>query len=215
MIQHVWERCLASDAASVTVATDSKEIADAASAFGASVAMTRSDHQSGTDRIAEVVQQNGWRNERIVNVQGDEPMIPASSINQVAQLLDEPDADMATLAAPIDTDDAFASPDYVKVVTDKAGFALTFSRSPIPFARRPGHMDRLRHIGIYAYRAERLLALVEEPPCPLELTESLEQLRALYIGQSIRVAVANEIPPPGVDTQEDLDAVEALLDSTN
>ena len=214
MIQHVWERCCDSRATSVMVATDSQEIESVARSFGAKVAMTRSDHQSGTDRIAEVARAQGWTTERIVNVQADEPLMPPSASDQVAGCLDEmPEADMATLATPVESDEAFVSPDCVKVVVDNNGFALLFSRAPIPHPRRPGRMEALRHLGIYAYRADRLQALVEQPPCQLEQTESLEQLRALYIGQSIRVALANEVPPPGVDTQEDLDAIEALLGS--
>ena len=213
MIQHVWERCREADAASVTLATDSQEIVDAARAFGAQAMLTREEHQSGTARIAEVAGAKGWSGETcIVNVQGDEPLMPPAAIRQVAAcLIETPGAQLATLATPIIDDADQARPDCVKVVCDQAGRALYFSRSLIPFPRNKTAVPVLRHLGIYAYRADSLMTLVQEPPCDLERTESLEQLRALWIGQTIAVAQAVEVPPPGVDTQSDLDAVAAVI----
>ncbi|MEO1327742.1 MAG: 3-deoxy-manno-octulosonate cytidylyltransferase [Pseudomonadota bacterium] len=213
MIQHVWERCREAQAVSVTIATDSQEIVAAATAFGAQAMLTREDHQSGTDRIAEVAEARGWGGQTcIVNVQGDEPLMPPAAIRQVAQCLaDTSGADLATLATPITDEVDKTRPDCVKVVCDEAGKALYFSRSLIPFPRTATAAPVLRHLGIYAYRADSLLAFVHEPPCDLERTESLEQLRALWIGQTIAVAEAVEVPPPGVDTQSDLDAVAAVI----
>lgn len=212
LVQHVWERCQESGAESVTIATDSEQIRSAAVEFGAQVAMTRSDHQSGTDRIAEVATQMGWQDELIVNVQGDEPLMPPEAIDQVARCLSrESQADMATLATPITDEAEWRRTDCVKVVTDRAGFALLFSRAPIPHRRGGGMAAALRHLGIYGYRADRLRRLVAEPPCQLELSESLEQLRALWIGQRILVEEAVALPPPGIDTEDDIALVEAML----
>lgn len=212
LVQHVWERCQESGAESVTIATDSEQIRSAAVDFGAQVAMTRSDHQSGTDRIAEVATQMGWQDELIVNVQGDEPLMPPEAMDQVARCLcRESQADMATLATPITDEAEWRRTDCVKVVTDRAGFALLFSRAPIPHRRGGGMAAALRHLGIYGYRADRLRRLVVEPPCELELSESLEQLRALWIGQRILVEEAVAVPPPGIDTEDDIALVEAML----
>lgn len=216
VIQHVWRRACKAGAASVTVATDSQEIADACAAFGADVQMTAGTHQSGTDRIAEVADARGWRDQLIVNVQGDEPFMPVVAIRQVITLLeDNPSADLATLATPIDDDAQWRDPNCVKVVTDAAGFALLFSRAPIPFVRQPSGYEAMRHIGIYGYRADSLRRMVAAPPCVLEQTESLEQLRALWIGQRILVGRAKQTPPPGIDTQADLDAARRRLESSD
>ncbi len=205
VVQRVWERAIAAGPASVCIATDSDRIASVCEGFGAEVEMTRSDHQSGSDRIAEVAARRGWQRERIVNVQGDEPFIPVASIRQVAGLLDG-DADIATLCVPIDDREQFEDPNCVKVVCDANGFALLFSRAPIPYPREDTGMRAQRHVGIYGYRADSLARMVAEPPCDLELTERLEQLRALWLGMRIRVEVAVEAPPPGIDTEADLAA---------
>ena len=216
MIQHVWQRAMESKAEQVLIATDDQRIADAAHAFGAEVAFTRADHPSGTDRLQEVAQQQGWsENIAVINVQGDEPLIPAAVINQVADiLLSHPRADIATLCEAISDEKQFRDPNAVKVVCNEAGEALYFSRAPIAYPR-DGLVDNdpvnkcwgYRHIGIYAYRAGFLHRYVSWPPCVLEQTEKLEQLRALYKGSVIQVAEACAHIPAGVDTQHDLDMV--------
>jgi 3-deoxy-manno-octulosonate cytidylyltransferase (CMP-KDO synthetase) len=222
LIHHVWERARASAADEVVVATDDPRIAAACDVFGADVALTRSDHQSGSDRIAEVVASRGWPGDTlVVNLQGDEPTMPPALIDQVAQgLAGHPAAEMATLAHPIDDAEALFDPHVVKVVLDAEGFALYFSRAPIPWHRDellggrrslPRQGTFLRHIGLYAYRAEFLARFVAWPPAPLELAESLEQLRVLWHGERIHVGVAAEAPGPGVDTAADLQRVTALL----
>lgn len=215
MIQHVWERAMESKAEQVLIATDDQRIADAAHAFGAQVAFTRADHPSGTDRLQEVAQQQGWSEHvAVVNVQGDEPLIPAAVINQVADvLLLNARADVATLCEAISDEKQFRDPNAVKVVCNEAGEALYFSRAPIAWPRE-GVIDKYwgyRHIGIYAYRAGFLHRYVSWPPCVLEQTEKLEQLRALYKGSVIQVEEACMHIPAGVDTQHDLDIVRAHL----
>ena len=223
MIQHVWEQARKSSAARVVVATDDARIVDACLAFGAEVVLTREDHNSGTDRLAEVAAQLGLAADAIVvNVQGDEPMIPPAVIDQVASnLAAHPEALMSTLAEPIDDVAALFNPNVVKVATDINGLALTFSRAPLPWARDAFARDRdqlpagvpyRRHIGIYAYRAGFLHDFVSWGPCWLEDTECLEQLRALWHGVRIHVADALEAPPAGVDTAEDLERVRRLLE---
>ncbi|MEM7764743.1 MAG: 3-deoxy-manno-octulosonate cytidylyltransferase [Pseudomonadota bacterium] len=212
LIEHVWRRAIAVDATSVVIATDSPQVADVASGFGADVAMTDPAHQSGTDRVAEVARQRDWQDDLVINVQGDEPFIPLSAIRQVVTLLrDDATADIATLSAPISDDNQWQDPNCVKVISDRAGRALVFTRAPVPYRRHNGGHPAQRHIGIYGYKAASLHALVAEPPCALELTESLEQLRALWIGQTIVVAEAVDVPPPGIDTPADLAAARALL----
>lgn len=218
MIQHVWERAMESKAEQVLIATDDQRIADAAHAFGAEVAFTRADHPSGTDRLQEVVQQQGWSDDRaVVNVQGDEPLIPAAVINQVADvLLLNARADVATLCEAISDEKQFRDPNVVKVVCNEAGEALYFSRAPIAWPREGVVENKCwgyRHIGIYAYRAGFLHRYVSWPPCVLEQTEKLEQLRALYKGSVIQVAEACMPIPAGVDTQHDLDMVREYLSS--
>lgn len=213
IVQHVWERANRAQVDSVTIATDSEEIAEACNGFGADVALTAADHQSGTDRIAEVVSAREWHDALVVNVQGDEPFMPAAAISQVAALLQDSGADMATLSVPLTEPELVDDPNCVKVVANAAGDALYFSRSPIPFARQDVGHGYQRHVGLYAYRADVLTRLVAGGPCSLERTESLEQLRALFMGYRIAVAEAVESPPPGIDTQADLDRADQILRS--
>lgn len=222
MIQHVWEQACKSSAQQVVVATDDPRIVEACVAFGAQVLLTRVDHNSGTDRLAEVASQLGLAADAIVvNVQGDEPLIPPAIIDQVAaNLAGHPEAGIATLAEPIEDVQALFNPNVVKVSSDISGLALTFSRAPLPWARDALAQDRnvlpagvgyRRHIGIYAYRAGFLHDFVTWGPCQLEDTECLEQLRALWHGVRIHVADALQSPPAGVDTAEDLERVRRLL----
>jgi 3-deoxy-manno-octulosonate cytidylyltransferase (CMP-KDO synthetase) len=222
MVQHVYERALLSEADRVIIATDDSRIADAARAFGAEVCMTREDHPSGTDRLQEVVAQLGFApDDIVVNVQGDEPLIPPCVINQVAQnLMAEPHASIATLSEPIEDIESLLNPNVVKVVTDRNGLAMYFSRAPIAWPRDAFNHDKTtmptgfnwqRHIGIYAYRVGLLNSFVTWEPADVENTECLEQLRALWNGAKIHVAVANELPPAGVDTPEDLERLRALF----
>lgn len=221
MVVHVAARARASGAAEVVVATDHSDIAQAVQKHGFVSAMTRGDHMSGTDRIAEVAAQRGYPAERIVvNVQGDEPLIEAELIRSVArQLAAHPDAAIATACCPLTEAAQFANPNIVKVVLDKNGWALYFSRATIPYARDefaagitaiPARLPAYRHIGIYAYRCAFLARYAELAPAPIEQFEALEQLRALWHGYRIIVSVTRGAPAPGVDTQEDLDRVRVL-----
>ncbi|HEH9428631.1 TPA: 3-deoxy-manno-octulosonate cytidylyltransferase [Aeromonas sobria] len=225
MVQHVVEKALQSGADRVIVATDDQRVAQALAATGVEVCMTSPDHQSGTERLAEVCRHYGFAADTIiVNVQGDEPLIPPAIIRQVADNLAAATAPMATLSVPIkDAEEAFNS-NAVKVVTDKDGYALYFSRACIPWDRdRFAASDRAagsheqigghyqRHIGIYAYRAGFIQRYVDWAPSVLEQVEALEQLRVLWYGEKIHVAQALEAPPVGVDTQADLEKVRALL----
>lgn len=222
MVRHVWERARESGAGEVVVATDDARILAACEAFGAEAVLTRADHRSGTDRIAEVAAARGWADDvTVVNLQGDEPAMPPALIEQVARgLAGHPQAEMATLAYPIDDGESLFDPHVVKVVLDAEGYALYFSRAPIPWHRDefvggrrslPQSTPFLRHIGLYAYRAGLLPRFVSWPPAPLELAESLEQLRVLWHGERIHVGVAVQPPGPGVDTAADLQRVIALL----
>ncbi|MFO7285572.1 MAG: 3-deoxy-manno-octulosonate cytidylyltransferase [Gammaproteobacteria bacterium] len=214
MIAWVHDRARASGAAEVIVATDDERVAAAARAAGARVEITSSDHASGTDRIAEVAHRLGWPDERIVvNVQGDEPLMPPMLIAQVAELLaSRPDAAIATLMTPIESDEALRDTSTAKVVYDREGRALYFSRAPIPWSRDGDRAEPVRrHIGLYAYRVRDLKAITAEPPCALELCERLEQLRALWMGLTIVVADAVAPPGRGVDTEADLEAVRAAV----
>ncbi|KIH84525.1 3-deoxy-manno-octulosonate cytidylyltransferase [Pseudomonas batumici] len=224
MIQHTWEQARKSSAQRVVVATDDARIVEACRAFGAEVLLTREDHESGTDRLAEVATLLGLAADAIVvNVQGDEPLIPPVVIDQVAaNLAAHGEARMATLAEPIHDLEALFNPNVVKVTSDINGLALTFSRATLPWARDDFAVSReqlpqgvpfRRHIGIYAYRAGFLHDFVSWGPCWLETTERLEQLRALWHGVRIHVADALEAPPTGVDTAEDLDRVRRLLEA--
>jgi len=217
MIQWVYERARRSSAQQVIVATDDERIAAACRGFGAPVEITSAEHPSGTDRIAELARRFEWDDEQIVvNVQGDEPLISPVSIAQTARLLAwHPEATIATLAAPLDRDAQFEDPNFVKVVTTRAGWALYFSRAPIPWPRDGGVPEARRHIGLYAYRAGGLKAISASPPCALEEVEKLEQLRALWLGYRIIVADAAEPPSPAVDTEEDLARIRRLLEGSS
>ncbi|HQW80568.1 MAG: 3-deoxy-manno-octulosonate cytidylyltransferase [Rhodanobacteraceae bacterium] len=221
MILHVVDRALAAGAAEVVVATDDERIAAAVQGSGATVCMTRTDHPSGTDRLAEVAQRLAWPDQRIViNLQGDEPLAPVSGIRTVAETLAASAAAMATLATPLLNVEELFSPNCVKLVRAANGDALYFSRAPIPWARDalaaapdrlPEGFGFLRHIGIYGYRAGFLRRYVAMPVGTLERIESLEQLRVLEAGERIAVALAPEVFPAGVDTEADLARVEALI----
>jgi 3-deoxy-manno-octulosonate cytidylyltransferase (CMP-KDO synthetase) len=222
MIQWVYERARASKAHEVLIATDDLLIVSAAHSFGAETVLTATTHESGTDRIAEVARLRGWADSDIVvNVQGDEPVIPPALIDQVASLLiANPSAQIATLAAPITSISEFMDPNAVKVVTDGEGRALYFSRAPIPWERdgassgiisQTSFAGARRHVGIYAYRVSGLLRLASLKRTALEQHEKLEQLRALENGLEIRVADSVEQPGPDVNTAADLERVTALL----
>jgi 3-deoxy-manno-octulosonate cytidylyltransferase (CMP-KDO synthetase) len=222
MVQRVWEQASRSAASSLVIATDDTRIREVAEGFGAQVCMTSAQHPSGTDRLQQVAREMAWDDEQIVvNVQGDEPLIPPAVIDQVAaNLATRPQAGMATLCEPLETLEELLNPNAVKVVADREGMALYFSRAPIPWPRdafaqtrdaMPSQGQWQRHIGIYAYRTRFLHQYVTWEPAPLELLESLEQLRALYNGERIHVAPALQPVPGGVDTQQDLDAVCASL----
>ncbi|MEP7703527.1 3-deoxy-manno-octulosonate cytidylyltransferase [Paraglaciecola sp. 25GB23A] len=215
MVQHVYERAVESGASRVIVATDDLRIAKVVSDFGGHYCMTAAHHESGTERLAEVIDMEGFlSHELVVNVQGDEPFIPAINIQQVAENLHHhQQAEMATLAVKItDVEEAF-NPNVVKVITDKQGYALYFSRATIPYDRSR-FLDEevideigdyyLRHIGIYAYRAGFIKQYVSMSPSGLEQIESLEQLRVLWHGEKIHVDIARQTPPTGIDTPEDL-----------
>jgi 3-deoxy-manno-octulosonate cytidylyltransferase (CMP-KDO synthetase) len=216
MIQHVWQQACKSRAARVVIATDDKRIEEAAIAFGAEVCMTRDDHISGTDRLQEVAQTLDLADEQIiVNVQGDEPLIPPEVINQVAtNLANSSTAGVATLCEPLSSVVDFVNPNTVKVVSDAMGNALYFSRAPIPFPRDKslGSDNSLpenarRHIGIYAYKVVSINQFVHWTIAPLERLESLEQLRFLANGIAIHVADACATVPGGVDTEDDLQEI--------
>jgi 3-deoxy-manno-octulosonate cytidylyltransferase (CMP-KDO synthetase) len=221
VLEHVWLKARRSGAAGVFVATDDERIASAARGFGAEVVMTGGGHRSGTERAAEVADRQGWSDDTVVvNCQGDAPLIPPACIDQVAVLLAAaPGAAMATLCTPITTAGDYRNPNVVKVVCAADGRALYFSRSPIPAASHgapgagnlPGFPPSLRHVGLYAYRAGALRRLAAAPPCPLEVTESLEQLRALWLGLEIRVALSAGALGPDVDTPEDLERAAGFL----
>lgn len=222
MIEHVWLRACESQASRVVIATDDERIAQAAQAFGAEVMMTRADHPNGTARLAEVAARLQLpADAHIVNVQGDEPMLPAALIDLVAErLCADRQASIATLAEPIEEFDEMMRSSVVKVVCDVDGRALYFSRAPIPWDRDRFAAGRpefglgqgwLRHIGIYAYRADFLADYVTWAPAPIEQLEQLEQLRAMYYGHRIQVAVTPLDYPAGVDTPEDLERVRLLM----
>ena len=207
LIQHVYERARESAADVVHVATDDRRIADAVAEFGGACVLTRADHPSGTDRVAEVAQ--ALDADLVVNLQGDEPLVDPAALDLLPELLRrDPGADMATLAVPIGSAEQWHNPNCVKVVLDAAGNALYFSRSPIPFVRqgRPDFAARpspfLLHVGLYAYRRPFLLGLASSPTQPLEELEKLEQLRALALGHKIHVGVVSHASV-GVDTPED------------
>ncbi|MBR0344331.1 MAG: 3-deoxy-manno-octulosonate cytidylyltransferase [Rudaea sp.] len=230
MIRHVVRRAQAAGATQVVVATDDGRIAAALDGIGATIAMTRTDHASGSDRLAECAEQLGWPDDAIVvNLQGDEPLAPASGIRAVAAALAQNNVPMATLATPVVSAEELFNPNCVKVVRARDESALYFSRAPLPWARDafaqagagtgiaasdmplPQGIEFLRHIGIYAYRAGFLRRFAQLAPTMLERAESLEQLRALEYGFRIAVRLAPEPFPPGVDTAEDLAHAERVL----
>lgn len=222
MVEHVYRRACESGAEQVVIATDDARIETAARGFGAAVEMTAADHPSGTDRLAEVVERLGWPDDAIiVNLQGDEPLMPPALIRQVAEnLAAQPQAAIATLCTPITAAAEFFDPNVVKLVSDGAGFALYFSRAPIPWSRDafavsrerlPAGVAHRRHLGLYAYRAGFLRAYRSLTPAPLEGIEMLEQLRALWHGYRIHVADAVAQPGPGVDVEADAVRVEKAL----
>ena len=212
MVVRVCERARESGALAVHVATDDERIAAAVRRHGFTVAMTRADHASGTDRLAEAAGMLGLADEHIVvNVQGDEPLIPPALIRDVAHRLEtRRAAAMATACHPIHDAASAANPNVVKVVLDAQGYALYFSRAEIPFPREPG-APSYRHAGIYAYRVKFLKHYAELAPAPIEKAEALEQLRALWHGHRIAVVVSETDIPPGVDTPQDLQAVLRML----
>lgn len=220
MVQHVYERGLASGAHRVVVATEDNRVAEVAKAFGAEVALTKDSHATGTDRIAEVAEQLGLADDAIiVNLQGDEPFMPSELIAKVAHdLYTQPAASVATVAVPIQDYSEVKQSSIVKVVTDQHGMALYFSRASIPWDRASfDHKDPslssgyLRHLGLYAYRCGVLRRFTQWPPTRLEQLESLEQLRVLWHGERIYVAEVACAPAAGVDTPEDVIRVQKLL----
>jgi len=214
MVLHVFDRATEAAVGDVTIATDDRRVAEVCEAGGARAVMTRDEHASGTDRIAEVAAAAGWAGEDIViNVQGDEPDLPPECIRQLAKAMHEGHA-MATLATPVLTASEFEDPGVVKVVCDANGCALYFSRAGIPVDRDEGGFgSAYRHIGLYAYTVATLRQLTQEAPCAPERMEQLEQLRALYHGIRIRVLKAAAVPHRGVDTERDLDAVRKRMDA--
>lgn len=222
MIQHVYERALESGADNVIIATDDDRIAKAAEEFGAQVCMTSEKHHSGTDRITEVVNTLKYTDEQIiVNLQGDEPLMPPGVIRQVADSLEQySQASMSTVCSKIDTAAELFDPHIVKVVRDENDMAVYFSRASIPWDRDafastmevlPEMSIHFRHIGLYAYRVGFLRQYIQWAQCDLEKMESLEQLRAIWHGHKIHVAEALEVPPAGVDTERDLEMVKSHL----
>lgn len=224
MIEHVHRRGIESGATSVCVATDDERIRAAVQSFGGKAHMTSPDHQSGTDRLAEVAGIEGFADDAIVvNLQGDEPCIDPLAVAHVAAILARDGGDIATLATPIGSSAELFSPDVVKVIVDDAGLARWFTRAPVPWVRGafeaarvpPGELPEgvpfLRHLGLYAYRVSVLRRICAAPPHPHELAESLEQLRALAMGLTIRIGVLDEAPGHGVDTEADLARAERLL----
>lgn len=226
MVIRVAEQASLSGAEEIYIATDHQPILQVAQANGFNACMTRVDHASGTDRIAEVVALRGWSDDTIVvNVQGDEPLIPPALIRAVAEHLHQhPECAIATAAHTIHDEASLRNPNIVKTVLDKNGNALYFSRAPIPYPRDlfasnasalPSDLPVLRHIGIYAYRVSFLRAYSQLEPCALEHFEALEQLRALYHGYKIGVTIASDAPPAGVDTQADLELARQVFLANN
>ncbi len=221
MIAHVCERAKEANAEEIIVATDDERILNAVLALGFQAVLTRGNHDSGTERLAEVADKFSWSDDTIiVNLQGDEPLLPADYIRQVAHALaNQTQAGIATLAANIYEVDEIFNPNAVKVVLDKNGYALYFSRAPIPWHRATfattkeisAELSPLRHIGLYAYTAGFLKKYCAWKASPLEQIEALEQLRILWHGDKILVQIVDKAPPAGVDTLEDLQRVEAFL----
>jgi 3-deoxy-manno-octulosonate cytidylyltransferase (CMP-KDO synthetase) len=220
LLQWVWEAAVAAAPEQVIVAADQAEVLETCHSFGADARLTAASHDSGTDRVDEIARAAGWSDDTlVVNLQGDEPLMPPALIRQAAQLLaEDAAADIATLCHPLHSREEWLNPNVVKLVVDNAGYALYFSRAPIPWKREGTTVTSplpaglaFRHIGLYAYRVGALRRFSALPPASLEQCEMLEQLRALSHGLRIKVGVS-EIPPPrGVDTADDLAAVAALL----
>jgi len=220
LLQHVFERAVESEAREVIVATDDSRIRQAAETFGARVCMTGTHHRSGTERLAEVSRLQNWPADQVVvNLQGDEPLMPSELIDQCAALLHSGAVAMATLASPLASAEDFNNPNVVKVIVDSNDDAIYFSRAAIPYSRSPGTNElamhtALHHHGIYAYRTRVLQQIVAAPRSPLEESEQLEQLRAIEMGIRIRVGRPARRPGPGVDTEADLATVERLIASS-
>lgn len=213
MIEWVYRAAQQTNATEIVVATDDRRIADAVEGFGGQACMTDSSHRSGTDRILEVARKLGWDKDSIVvNLQGDEPLMPAANISQVAENLASNNCAMSTLHKKINLSQA-QDPNQVKLVHDQSGLALYFSRSIIPYDRDSRVKHYLGHIGIYAYRVNFIETFSELVPSELEIYESLEQLRALCNGFAIHTEIARELPGPGIDTKDDLVRVEKLMES--
>jgi len=222
MIQHTYERALETGVKDIVIATDDQRIFEVAKSFGADVVMTDPSHENGTERIAEVAEIKGWdKDDVLVNLQGDEPLVPKSLIEQTAQgLLQHPEAGMSSICTKIDDPEDAFDPNVVKVVLDCQGFAMYFSRASIPWDRdlyKEGQhkiteqMPVYRHIGMYGYRVSFLQEYTRMQQCPIEGTECLEQLRALWYGVKIHMGVTDTPPGHGVDTPDDIARVEALL----
>lgn len=221
LVQYTWEAARGSGADSVVIATDDAEVLKACRSFGADVRMTATTHNSGTDRINEVAQAAGWSDDTlVVNVQGDEPLMPPALVRRAAELLaTDPEADIATLCHPLHDVRDWLNPNIVKLVMDRRQHARYFSRAPIPWRRDGATRDNprlpeglaFRHIGLYAYRVAALKTFSALPTGVLEDCEALEQLRALENGLCIRVGVTDNPPPRGVDTEDDFQAVTKLL----
>lgn len=227
MLQHVYELSLESGAENVVIATDSEQIAEVAKGFGAEVCMTSADHQSGTERVAEAIVALGYDDEDIiVTVQGDEPLAPSELIHQVASNLVKYDGvKVATLCEPIKKPEDLFNPNVIKIVTNRRGYALCFSRAPITWEHNNPHFskadvakcvltgDHYRHIRLYAYRAGFLQEYVQWEQCAIEKMECLEQLRILWNCSRIQVGIAKKPMPMGVDTLEDLEAIRAIFEA--
>ena len=212
MIQWVYEAATSSVAEQVIVATDDSRIADVVTDFGGKVCITSSSHQTGSDRLVEVIEQLNWSDDTvIVNLQRDEPLMPSANMTQVARNLQVSNCHMATLHKTINHEHAL-DPNIVKLIYDYRNRAIYFSRSPIPYDRESSNEPYYGHIGIYAYRAAFLKTFTRLPVCELETREKLEQLRSLWHGYSIHTELAAELPGPGVDTEQDLLAVQQILE---
>ncbi|MDB5988533.1 MAG: kdsB [Nevskia sp.] len=223
LVQWTWQAALAAGAQSVVLATDEREVFDICRGFGADVRMTAASHRSGTDRVDEIASAAGWADDAIVvNLQGDEPLMPPALVRRAAELLaQDASADIATLAHPLHERADWLNPNFVKVVMDAQDYALYFSRAPIPWKRDGSSRESplpsglaFRHIGLYAYRIGALRRMAQLPAAALEQCEALEQLRALSHGLRIKLAITHEPPPRGVDTEDDFAAVAALLAQT-
>lgn len=225
MVVRVAEQAAQSGAQQIWIATDHQPVMAAVHEHGFKACLTKADHPSGTDRIAEVIAQQNWPDETIVvNVQGDEPLIPPQLIHAVAQHLhDHPECAIATACHPIHDEASMRNPNIVKTVLDKDGNAMYFSRAPIPYPRDafanitalPDNLTVLRHIGIYAYRASFLRAYNQLVPTAIEQIEALEQLRALWHGYKIGVTITRDAPPSGVDTEADLIVARRIFETRN